>query len=492
MSDSQANANLAINGGTPAVRQPLPLMYPGGNRIGQEEEDAVVEVIRSKRLFRYYGPNPGPSKVADLEKAFAAHMGTTFGLAVTSGTGALICSLTGIGIGPGDEVIVPAYTWIASASAVFAVGGVPIPAEVDESLTLDAADVERKITAHTKAIMPVHMRGGPCQMDALMAVARKYGLKVIEDSAQADGASYHGKRLGSIGDVGAFSLQFNKIITSGEGGIVITNTREVFNRAVMFHDVIGGSRNNIPEDEILPGVNFRMTELQAAVALVQLGRLDGLLDQMRQRKAMLKNAMYSVAQRKGITFRTENDPDGDAAICLVFFLPEAARARRRHCAQRRRRRGGRDVHPRPQRLSHLSVLVADHEQAHLDADLRPVALARGRGELLTRHVPAHTRTPQSRRSHGCQSRPQQRSGGGNRRSAQQSARRARIDHQTSDVRRSAFGVGVCRKDEFDDLARRAAIGGRSCAAVDAVEEMRHLVDDVQALVIVQQHPLCLA
>ena len=327
MSDSQANANLAINGGTPAVRQPLPLMYPGGNRIGQEEEDAVVEVIRSKRLFRYYGPNPGPSKVADLEKAFAAHMGTTFGLAVTSGTGALICSLTGIGIGPGDEVIVPAYTWIASASAVFAVGGVPIPAEVDESLTLDAADVERKITAHTKAIMPVHMRGGPCQMDALMAVARKYGLKVIEDSAQADGASYHGKRLGSIGDVGAFSLQFNKIITSGEGGIVITNTREVFNRAVMFHDVIGGSRNNIPEDEILPGVNFRMTELQAAVALVQLGRLDGLLDQMRQRKAMLKNAMYSVAQRKGITFRTENDPDGDAAICLVFFLPEAQRAR---------------------------------------------------------------------------------------------------------------------------------------------------------------------
>ena len=327
MSDSQANANLAINGGTPAVRQPLPLMYPGGNRIGQEEEDAVVEVIRSKRLFRYYGPNPGPSKVADLEKAFAAHMGATFGLAVTSGTGALICSLTGIGIGPGDEVIVPAYTWIASASAVFAVGGVPIPAEVDESLTLDAADVERKITAHTKAIMPVHMRGGPCQMDALMAVARKYGLKVIEDSAQADGASYHGKRLGSIGDVGAFSLQFNKIITSGEGGMVITNTREVFNRAVMFHDVIGGSRNNIPEDEILPGVNFRMTELQAAVALVQLGRLDGLLDQMRQRKAMLKNAMYSVAQRKGITFRTENDPDGDAAICLVFFLPEAERAR---------------------------------------------------------------------------------------------------------------------------------------------------------------------
>lgn len=326
MSDSQATAKLAINGGAPAVRQPLPPMYPGGMRIGQEEEDAVVEVIRSKRLFRYYGPQPGPSKVADLEKAFAAHMGAAYCVAVTSGTGALICSLTGIGVGPGDEVIVPAYTWIASASAVFAVGGVPIPAEVDESLTLAPADVERKITAHTKAIMPVHMRGAPCRMDALMDVARRHHLKVVEDAAQADGASFHGRRLGSIGDVGAFSLQFNKIITSGEGGMVITNSRDVFKRAVMFHDVIGGARNNIPEEEILPGVNFRMTELQAAVALVQLGRLDGLLDQMRQRKAMLKNAMAGVAQRKGVAFRRENDPNGDAAVCLVFFLPEAERA----------------------------------------------------------------------------------------------------------------------------------------------------------------------
>jgi 8-amino-3,8-dideoxy-alpha-D-manno-octulosonate transaminase len=326
VSSTQATSKLAIDGGSPAVRQPLPPMYPGGMRIGQEEEDAVLEVIRSKRLFRYYGPSEGPSKVEELEKAFAALMGTTYALAVTSGTGALICSLTGIGIGPGDEVIVPAYTWIASASAVFAVGGVPIPAEVDESLTLDAADVERKITRHTRAIMPVHMRGGPSNMDTLMAVAKKHNLKVVEDTAQADGASFHGKRLGSIGDVGAFSLQFNKIITSGEGGIVITNDKEVWKRAVMFHDVIGGARNNIPEEEVLPGMNFRMTELQAAVAGAQLKKLDGLLDQMRQRKTMLKTSMNDVAGRKGVTFRKENDPAGDAAICLVFFLPEAERA----------------------------------------------------------------------------------------------------------------------------------------------------------------------
>ena len=326
MSVTESTGKLAIDGGTPAVRQPLPPMYPGGMRIGKEEEDAVVEVIRSKRLFRYYGPDAGPSKVADLEKEFAAHMGAAYSVAVSSGTGALICSLNGIGIGPGDEVIVPAYTWIASASSVFAVGGVPIPAEVDESLTLDAADVERKITAHTKAIMPVHMRGAPCQMDALMAVARKHNLKVVEDSAQADGASFHGRRLGSIGDVGAFSLQFNKIITSGEGGMVITSNQDVWKRAVMFHDVIGGARNGIPEDEVLPGVNFRMTELQGAVALAQLHKLDGLLEQMRERKIMLKSAMADVAQRKGVSFRRENDPAGDAAICLVFFVPEVARA----------------------------------------------------------------------------------------------------------------------------------------------------------------------
>jgi dTDP-4-amino-4,6-dideoxygalactose transaminase len=174
--------------------------------------------------------------------------------------------------------------------------------------------------------MPVHMRGAPARMDALMDVARKHGLKVIEDTAQADGASYKGKRLGSIGDVGAFSLQFNKIITSGEGGIVITNDREVWKRAVMYHDVIGGARNNIPEEEILPGVNFRMTELQAAVALAQLHKLDGLLEQMRERKTMLKESMADVAQRKGVVFRTENDPAGDAAISLIFFMPEAERA----------------------------------------------------------------------------------------------------------------------------------------------------------------------
>jgi len=296
--------------------------------IDQEEEQAVLEVLRSKRLFRYYGPYEGPSKADELEQAFAAHMGARRAMAVTSGTAALICGLQGIGVGPGDEVIVPAYTWIASPASVLAVGGVPVLAEVDETLTLDPADVEAKITPYTRAIMPVHMRGAPCRMDELMDVARRHGLRVIEDTAQADGGSYQGRRLGSMGDVGCFSLQFNKIITSGEGGMVITDDEEVWKRAVMFHDVVAGQRNDFPTDEILWGVNFRMPELLAAVALVQLRRLDGLLTAMRERKRMLKAGIEGIAQRKGVAFQEITDPEGDAAVAFIFFVDSPVTAER--------------------------------------------------------------------------------------------------------------------------------------------------------------------
>lgn len=317
---------LAIHGGTPARKQPLPPMYPGGMTIGQEEEEAVLHVLRTKRLFRYYGPEPGPSLVDELEAAFAAHHGARHSLAVTSGTAALICAMQGVGIGPGDEVIVPAYTWIASASAVLAAGGIPVVAEVDESLTLDPADVERKITPYTRAILAVHMRGATCRMAELQDIAAAHNLRIVEDVAQANGASYRGQRLGTLGDVGCFSLQFNKIITSGEGGMVITNDEAVWKRAVMFHDVIGGLRNNFATDEILWGVNFRMPELLAAVALAQLRRLDGLLDAMRARKRMLKAGLEGVAQARGVQFREQVDAEGDAAIAFILFLPDAGRA----------------------------------------------------------------------------------------------------------------------------------------------------------------------
>ncbi len=323
-----SDRKLAIDGGTPARTRQNPPMYPGGMMIGAEEEQSVLEVLRAKRLFRYYGPEKGPSKAAQLEEAFAARMGAAHALAVTSGTASLICGLQGVGVGPGDEVIVPAYTWIASATAVLAVGGIPIMAEVDESLTLDPEDAERKITPFTKAILPVHMRGAPARMDAIMDVARRHGLKVVEDSAQADGGSFKGRRLGSIGDVGCFSLQFNKILTAGEGGMVITSDDQVWKRAMMFHDVGAGSRAHVPPQEVLWGINFRMPELLAAVMLVQLQRLDGILDAMRARKRMLKAGIEEVAARKGVTFRELTDPEGDTGVAFIFFAKDAATAGR--------------------------------------------------------------------------------------------------------------------------------------------------------------------
>ena len=317
---------LAIEGGTPAKTRPDPPMYPGGMAVDEEEAQAVLEVLRDKRLFRYYGPEDGPSRVRQLEEAFAAFMGTEFALAVTSGTAALSCGLHAIGVGPGDEVIVPAYTWIASAAAVLQAGGIPIVAEVDESLLLDPADVEAKITPYTKAIMPVHMRGAPCRMDELLAIARSHGLSVIEDTAQADGGSYRGKRLGTFGDVGCFSLQINKIITSGEGGMVVSDDREIWKRALMYHDVVGPLIVDVPVDELLIGTNYRMPELLGAVGLVQLRRLDGLLEAMRQRKRMLKAGMAGVAQRKGIAFREIVDEEGDTAVALVFFAESTEQA----------------------------------------------------------------------------------------------------------------------------------------------------------------------
>ncbi len=319
---------LALEGGAPA-RQPRDLPnYYGGMLIGAEEEQAVLEVLRSKRLFRYYGPQPGPSKADELEKRFAEKMGAQHALAVTSGTAALVVGLQGIGVGPGDEVIVPAFTWISSPAAVCAVGGVPVVAEVDESLTLDPADVEAKITPYTKAIMPVHMRGTPSRMDALLEVARRHGLKVIEDTAQADGASFHGRRLGSLGDVGTFSLQFNKILTAGEGGMVITNDETIQRRMLLFHDVAAGLRQGMPRDEIVWGINFRMPELLAAVMLVQLTRLDGMLTAMRQRKQMLLAGIRDVAASRGVTFQDVPDPAGDASVATIFFVESAERSRK--------------------------------------------------------------------------------------------------------------------------------------------------------------------
>jgi 8-amino-3,8-dideoxy-alpha-D-manno-octulosonate transaminase len=297
-------------------------MFPGGMEVGKEELEALARVIESKNLFRYYGVGDGPDEVLSFEREFAAHMGSKHALCVNAGSSALICALIGAGVGEGDEVIVPAYTWNATPNAVLATRALPVLAEVDESLTLDPADVERRITPRTRAILPVHMRGAPSAMDELVAIAKKHDLVLIEDVCQAAGATYRGRRLGTFGDAGAFSLQFNKIITTGEGGVLVTDRGDLLDIALDVHDCANSVRRGVGLPKFA-GYNFRASELTGAMARVQLGRLDGLLERMRTNHARLT---AHVGGLPGLELRRGNDEDGDAGIALIAFAEDAARA----------------------------------------------------------------------------------------------------------------------------------------------------------------------
>lgn len=294
---------------------------PGAYWFGNEERDAVMEVMNSGYLFRY-GSETDPSflhKVSTLEKEFARYCGAEFALATSSGTSSLLASLIASGLKPGDEVIVPAYTFVASYSAIIFAGMIPVLAEIDESLTLDPEDFESRITSRTKAVMPVHMLGNPCNMDRIMSIARRHGLFVLEDCCQAAGASYKGKKVGTIGDIGAFSLNIFKTINSGDGGLIVTNNRELYETAFAVHDqghkpmrfgVEVGTRNIL-------GLNFRMNELTAAVGLAQLQKIDKIVATLRLKRNKLKSLISSA---KGYSFRILNDPEGDCAtLCSVIF-----------------------------------------------------------------------------------------------------------------------------------------------------------------------------
>lgn len=319
---------LAIDGGPKTKTTPNIPMYPGGLSIGEEEKKAVLEVLDDKYLFRYYGPKGVESRVKKFEEEFASKIGVNYTLATNSCTSALISSLVALGVGPGDEVIVPGYTFFASCAVVVAAKAIPVIIEVDDSLTMDPVDLEKKITSHAKAIIPVHMRGVPCDMGKIMAIAKKHNLKVLEDVAQATGGSYKGKRLGSLGDMGAFSFQYHKIITAGEGGAVTTNDQLLNDRAMAYHDTAacwrpGGPAGRFVKErysgELFPGVNFRMSELTGAVMREQLKKLDSLLAQMRANKKRIKQAVSGI---KGIEFRRMNDAEGDTGIVLIFYLPD--------------------------------------------------------------------------------------------------------------------------------------------------------------------------
>ena len=295
---------------------------PGAYWFGKEEKNAVMEVMQSGYLFRYGSENDPKflHKVSDLEKEFARYCGANYALATSSGTSSLLVSLLALKLKPGDEVIVPAYTFVATYSACIFAGLVPVLAEIDESLSLDPDDIEHRITPKTKAIIPVHMLGNPCNMDRIMKIAKKHNLMVLEDACQAAGASYRGKKVGTIGDMGAFSLNIFKTINSGDGGLVVTNNQKLYETAFGVHDQ--GHKPNRFGVEVgarsVLGLNFRMNEITGAVGLAQLRKLDLIIATLREKRSKLKS---HIADAGGFKFRVLNDPDGgDAAtLCTVIF-----------------------------------------------------------------------------------------------------------------------------------------------------------------------------
>lgn len=320
---------------SPMVQGHVPSTQPGVMRMDEREEEAAAEaareVIRSKRLFRYFGATKNPfekSRVSQFESSFKQMVGVQHALAVNSGTSALIAGLRAMGVGPGDEVIVPAYTWFSTPSCVLDVGAVPIIAEIDESMTIDPNSVRELISPYTKAIIPVHVRGAPCNMDAIMQIAREHNLLVMEDTAQADGGSYRGRKLGGIGDLGIFSFHPTKIITTCEGGMLTSNNADLIRRATMYHDSAAVPHMGLNLDEWLYGVNMRMSELDAAVGNVQLTRIDGILSDTRAKKSIVKDLVIKPLEDKGVTFRRIHDSEGDTAIVLLFFLPDASKVKK--------------------------------------------------------------------------------------------------------------------------------------------------------------------
>ena len=301
---------------------------PGSLLFGDEERKELLDLMDNGYLFRY-GDEDNPNykhKVFDFERELEKHMGVGYATAVNSGSSSLVCALAAIGAGPGDEVIVPGYTFIASISSIVNSRAIPVLAEIDDSLTLDPNDIEHRITPRTKAIMPVHMIGNPCDMDKIMAVAKKHDLFVIEDACQAMGGSYKGRKLGAIGDIGCFSLNRYKTINCGDGGAFITDNKELYERGFGYHD-----QGHFPHrkgvemgNRSLFGLDFRMNELSGAVALAQLRKIDYALNRLRSKKKIVKDI---VSQVDGVGFRRIND-EGECAtlFTLMFKDKETAQA----------------------------------------------------------------------------------------------------------------------------------------------------------------------
>ena len=321
---NDATNALALNGGTPVRTTMLEFKSPGPQYYDDEERQEVLDVLESRSPFRWsrFDGKGMPPKTISFEKEFAAHQGTKYCVGVTSGTTALITALAGLGIGPGDEVILPACTWYACYDAILFHGALPVFAEIDRSMDIDPKDIERHITPNTKVIMPVNIQGEPADLDAVMEIARKHNLKVLEDCAQCVGGVYKGKRVGSIGDVGIYSFQESKTITAGEGGAVVTSDPLIFERAVRFHDV-GALRplhqemlGQPPRLKQISAGNFRMNEFTAGVMRAQVRKLDRILADLRDKQARV---LAGIADLPGIQLRKKNVPEGGTGSRILIW-----------------------------------------------------------------------------------------------------------------------------------------------------------------------------
>ncbi len=315
------------------VKWPVP--YPGAHWLDERENRAVLEVLHRRSLFRYYGLKK-PKCVEALEKTAREFYGVKYALGVNSGTGALCIAMTVLGIGPGCEVILPAFFWVATAGAVVGANAIPVLCEVNDSFCIDPKDLERRITPRTRLIVPVHMAGAPCDMKAIMAIANRRGIPVLEDCAQANGGTFQGKRVGTFGTLGMFSLQWNKNATSGEGGLLVTNDAKLYERCVAAHDL------GIPWVKGAPcetgtvtwGGGRRMGELTGAVAAVQLQKLPTIIRHMRASQRRIRATLAGIP---GLTFRRLNDEAGDTGPFLILMLESEAKAK---TVVRRMQRGG--------------------------------------------------------------------------------------------------------------------------------------------------------
>lgn len=282
-------------------------------RLGVREWISVGRVIAHGDLLR---TTSKLRQCVRFERELAEQSEVLHALAVSSGTAALICGLQACGIGPGDEVLVSAYTWMASAAAVLQVGAVPVLVEIDETLTMDPEDLRAKITPRSRAVIPVHMINRPCDMDRILDIAGAHDLRVIEDAAQACGLSYKGRACGSMGDIGCFSFNQYKNMTCGEGGALLARDDLLYERAYCAHDLgvefrdfdtaLGGNP--------FVGSNYRISEIQGAILRVQLSKLPRRLRRMQRRVAMMSRIMAEA----GLGLAPLNDPDSNLSMAVTF------------------------------------------------------------------------------------------------------------------------------------------------------------------------------